>query len=313
MTSRDTALGVGAEFDLIRALRARWGDVAVGIGDDAAVLRPARGDSIVLTTDTAIEGVHFRREWLTWQEIGYRAVTAALSDLAAMAAAPLGVLVSFAFTDDARAAALEIADGVADATRAVDALILGGNVARSPTFSITVTAIGSVYSPLARSGGRPGDLLYVTGALGGPRAALRAWAENRGPDAPARARFARPSARIREARWLAERGAVAAIDISDGLAADATHLASASGCAVEVQAERVPRFAGASENDALSSGEEYELLVFARAPLPHQEFAERFQLPLTLIGRAVEGGCELRVTRDGKRVAGPEGYDHFSR
>src|SRR4051812_1740556 len=166
LMSRDTALGGGAEFDLIRAMRERWGDLAVGIGDDAAVLRPPRGESLVLTTDAAIADIHFKRAWLTWAEIGYRAVTAALSDLAAMAATPSGVLVSLALSPEALDGVSEIADGIGDAARSAGALILGGNVVRAATASITTTAVGAAFAPLARSGARPGDLLYVTGSLG---------------------------------------------------------------------------------------------------------------------------------------------------
>src|SRR5262245_66194458 len=92
--TRATAMGPGAEFDLIRKLVKGWGDVAQGIGDDAAAITPPRGEQLVASTDTALEGVHFRRAWLTPREIGYRAVAAALSDLAAMAATPIGLLVS---------------------------------------------------------------------------------------------------------------------------------------------------------------------------------------------------------------------------
>ena len=313
MKPTDTRLGPGAEFDLVRRLRARWADLAAGIGDDAAVLRAPRGEKLVLTTDASIEDVHFRNDWLGWGDIGYRAVTAAISDLAAMAAAPSAVLVSIALSPAALDAIDQLADGIGDAARASGALIVGGNIAHAAATSITTTAVGATYTPLERSGARPGDLLYVTGALGGPAAAIRAWRQNRQPAPELRARFARPTARVREARWLASRGAVAAIDISDGFAADIGHLAAASDVAIEVQVERIPVFAGATETDALGGGEEYELAVFARAPLPEAEFTARFGIPLTLVGRAVEGGTDVRLTRDDERVATPKGYDHLSR
>src|SRR5437667_11194522 len=102
MKGDGVALGPGDEFDLIRALKEAWGPLAPNIGDDAAVLRPPSGEQLVVSTDAALEDVHFRRAWLSLQEIGYRAVTAALSDLAAMAAAPLGVLISLELSPDAR-------------------------------------------------------------------------------------------------------------------------------------------------------------------------------------------------------------------
>lgn len=323
MPTADVSLGPGAEFDLIRRLRQHWGPLAVDLGDDASVLRVPRGDRVVVSTDTALENIHFRRDWLTLREIGYRAVTAALSDLAAMAALPAGVLVALQLppsSDVSEAGGregmlLELADGIADAVRAAGIVVLGGNLARSETLGITTTVVGSVYTPLTRAGARPGDLLYVTGALGGPGAALRMLANGGTPAANLRDRFARPAARLAEARWLAVRGATAGIDLSDGLASDAAHLAAASGVALEIPVERVPLVAGADAEDALSGGEEYELLVAARAALPDDEFSRRFGIALTPIGRVVEAGGPSGVTftRSGKRIAAPSGYDHFSR
>lgn len=306
-------LGQGTEFDLIRQLRDRWGVLAPNIGGDASVLRPPRGDQLVVSTDAALEDVHFRREWLSLREIGYRAVTAALSDLAATAATPHGTLISLQLSPEARDGLMELADGIADAVRAVDTIVLGGNLVRGDTLAITTTVVGSAFSPLTRKGARPGDLVYVTGALGGPGAALEALRSRKTLPLPLRERFAHPYARIAEARWLAARGAIAAIDISDGLASDAGHLAAASAVALEIQVERVPVIAGATQDDALAGGEEYELILIARTPFPEAEFVERFEIPLTAVGRVVEGGPEVRFSRGGTRVAAKTGYDHFSR
>jgi thiamine-monophosphate kinase len=306
-------LGAGREFDLIRQLRERWGTLAVGLGDDAAVITPVRGERMVLSTDTSLEHVHFEREWLSLAEIGYRATTAALSDLAAMAATPRGVLVSVQLTPHDVPRIIELADGIADAVRAAGTVILGGNLSRGDVLGLTMTVIGGAFAPLGRHGARPGDMLYVTGALGGPAAALRALTSGETPPAAVRARFARPAARIVEARWLAARGAIACVDISDGLAADAGHLAAANDAALEIAIDRIPVFAGVGVDDALAGGEEYELLLAARAPLPHAEFAERFGVALTAIGRVAESGKDVRLMRDGKRVAAPPGHDHFSR
>lgn len=307
------AMGAGAEFDLIRQMRERWGDLATYIGDDASALEVPRGERLLLSTDTSLEAVHFRREWLSPREIGFRSVTAALSDLAAMAATPLGVLVALQLTQDDRARIAELADGIGDAVRAANTRVVGGNVSRGDVLALTTTVAGSAYAPLARSGARPGDLLYVTGALGGPSAALAVLASGATLSAQLRDRFARPAVRVAEARWLATRGAVAAIDISDGLAGDATHLSAASDVALEITVERIPVFPGAREADAWAGGEEYELLLAARAALPEDEFAQRFGIALTPIGRAVEGPPGVRFTKNGKRVAAPTGYDHFSR
>ena len=312
-TEREIRLGPGTEFDLIRQLRDRWGSLAADIGDDAAALRVPRGELMLLSTDTALETIHFRRDWLSLTEIGYRAVTAALSDLAAMAATPQGVLIALQLSPEAREGLSELADGIADAVSVAKTRILGGNLSRASLLGLTTTVVGSAYAPLARTGARPGDHLYVTGALGGPAAAIAALEGANAVSAGLRERFARPRARIVEARWLAARGAVAAIDISDGLASDASHIAAASDVGLEIAAERVPVFDGATQRDALAGGEEYELLVVARAPLNEAEFAQRFSLPLTSIGRVIEGPAAVRFTREGKRVAAPPGHDHFSR
>ena len=307
------ALGPGREFDIIRMLANRWGPLARGIGDDAAMFRTPRGDQLVVSTDTALEGVHFRTGWLSQREIGYRAVTAALSDLAAMAAAPLGVLVSLQLARDVRAEINRLADGIGDAVRAAGTVILGGNITRGRALGITTTVIGSAFAPVERSGARPGDLLYVTGRLGGPAAALRALSARKRPAPAFRKRFAHPIARIAEARWLAARGMVAAIDISDGLVSDAGHLAAASTVGIELHALLVPVLPGAPPDDALSGGEEFELLVAARTPLPEAEFLGQFGIPLTRIGRVVEGPAVVRVVDGAKRIAARRGHDHFSR
>jgi thiamine-monophosphate kinase len=303
-------LGPGAEFDAIREMLARWGDRATGIGDDAAVLELPRGDKLVVSTDTAIENRHFKTRWLTPQDIGYRAVAAALSDLAAMAAAPVGVLVAIGAPESWRAKLGEIAEGIGSALDVAKTRIVGGNMSDADILSITTTVIGRAYSPLGRDGARRGDHLYVTGRLGGPDAALRRL-ESGEPAGVFHARFARPEPRIEEAQWLAERGASSCIDISDGLVADARHLASASGRALEIDSDRVPCIPGVAVELALESGEEYELLVTSRRDLDPIAFEAHFRVPLTRIGRVVDGPAgAVRVL--GALVANPRGHDHFS-
>lgn len=310
--SDDVALGRGREFDLIRLLRQRWGALAEGIGDDAAELPVPRGDQLLASTDAAVENVHFVRAWVSLEAVGYRAVTAALSDLAAMAARPAGVLVSLQLPspfDDADLAAL--ADGIGGAVRAVGTVIRGGNIAAADQLSITTTVLGTAHAPLRRSAARPGDFLYVTGALGAPAAAVRRFAAGVDPDPALRSRFEHPVARIREAEWLAARGAVAAIDISDGLGGDADHLATASGVALDLDLDRVPLVPGVDPDDVFG-GEEYELLLASRMELPAAEFTRRFDTPLSLVGRVREGSPSVTFSRRGARVAAPAGYDHLS-
>jgi thiamine-monophosphate kinase len=306
-----TALGPGGEFDAIRMLLARWGERAVGIGDDAAMLDVPRGEQLVVSVDSAVENEHFRREWLTPREIGYRAVTAALSDLAAMAAAPLGVLIALAVPLPWREHVLELGEGIGDAVARARTVIRGGNISAATELSITTSVLGSAFRPLVRSGARAGDLVYVTGALGAPHAALRLLGDGQSAG-PYRERLVRPVARLREARWLAQHGASACIDISDGLVGDLRHVAAASSVGITLDAARVPRVPGGEIEDALGGGEEYELIVTVPRAFDVAAFEQRFGIPLTEIGAvsAMRPG-EVRVI--GARVADASGHDHFSR
>lgn len=310
-----TALGPGGEFDLVRTLLQQWGAQAEGIGDDAAVVDIPAGERLVVSVDASVDRVHFRRDWMTPFDIGYRAATAALSDLAAMAATPRGLLVSLVIPDDARPLVGELADGIGDAARKAGTAIVGGDLSRGEELSISCTVLGSSSSPTRRSAVRAGDLLYVTGLLGGPAAALRAYREGRAPEPAARDRFLRPRARLAEARWLAQHGVQAMIDISDGLASELHHLAAASGVALRLDVERVPTLRGCSLADATRGGEEYELLVASPRPLDVDAFARTFALPLSEIGRARPAEApEVVAVRGstGTRVDLGKGHDHFS-
>jgi len=302
-------LGPGAEFDAIRAILRRLGPRAKGIGDDAAVLAVPRGDSLVVSVDSVVEGKHFGPGWLTPREIARRAVVAALSDLAAMAARPLGVLVAMVIPQAWRAELDSFTDGLADAVSNANTFVLGGNLSDGGELSITTTVLGSAFAPLARSSSRLGDRVYVTGRLGAPRAAIERLERGESPGI-FRERFANPAPRLDEARWLADRGASAAVDISDGLVADLGQLSAASGVLVSIDAARVPCFSDVNTDTALSSGEEYELIVTSPVAFDTAEFARRFSLDLTEIGRVAPGPAGVDVT--GARVAAVSGHDHFS-
>jgi thiamine-monophosphate kinase len=309
---RSLELGPGREFDAIRQMVARWSDRAIGIGDDAAVVDLPRGDALVASVDSAVEDVHFRRGWLTAPEIGYRAAAAALSDLAAMGASPLGMLLAIAVPDGWRRDLLQIAEGVGEVARRWGAPILGGNTTRGRELSITTTVLGTVYGPLTRDGVKPGDRLYVTGRLGASGAVVRALVANAEPNPRHREKFARPQPRVAEARWLAGMGATAAIDVSDGLVADLGHLAAASAVRIQVELDHIPVAEGVAPIDAAASGEEYELVVSTPEPLDLEAFIATFRLPLTPIAHAIAGDPGVEVRRKGHRVANPRGHDHFS-
>lgn len=314
--SRHLTLGPGNEFDAVRDLLTRWGTSAIGIGDDGAVLDVPTGSRLVVSTDSTVEDVHFRAEWLTPEEIGWRATMAALSDLAAMGAAPLGVLLALTVPARWRASLGAIAEGIGAAVSAQGAPIVGGDVTDGDRLALAITVLGHSPHPLSRAGAHAGDTLYVTGALGGPGAALTAWMRGGTPDDAARARFAHPEARIAAGLWLAAHGATAAIDLSDGLSGDVAHVAHASGVRCTISLDAVPCTAGVKVSDALVSGEEYELLVAAPA-LDVRAFAAAHRgLALTAIGRvqapAPGDGADVVGEQGGVRVALPRAHDHFA-
>ncbi|HYS61132.1 MAG TPA: thiamine-phosphate kinase [Gemmatimonadales bacterium] len=314
MRGRSLRLGRGGEFDRLRGIFAALGAAGRDLGDDCALLSVG-GRTLAISIDLSLEGVHFRTDWLALREIGWRATAAALSDLAAEGATPLGVLVSLGVPGNA-SPAVQIMAGVGAAARSVGASVLGGDLVRSPRYLVDVCVLGVARRPVRRSGARPGDGLWVTGRLGGAGLALAALRAGRGGRlAPAlRRRFARPTPRIAAGRWLARRGARAMIDISDGLAGDAGHLAAASGVGVSIELERVPCWPGVLPLEAVRSGEEYELLVamprrFGTASA--RAFGRATGLPLTRIGACTARRGE-RMTHDGRPITPPPGFDHFS-
>ena len=311
-------LGPGPEFDLIRRMLTEVSVghplVDVGAGDDCAMV-----DGFALSTDSAVEGVHFRRDWLSAGEIGYRAVAAAISDLAAIAAEPICVLASLVLPrSDAGDFAQELMRGAAEAARSAGATVAGGDTAKGVQLVVAITAIGKTDAPALRSHARVGDEVWVSGRLGGSAAAVHALLEARQPNAHARTRYAAPRPRISEAIWLRERSALhALLDLSDGLYGDLQHICAASDCGMLIDASAIPvdTDAGASFEQAVSGGEDYELAFTAPAgvldSLQH-EFTSTFGLDLTRIGVVHAGSGVQERTRDGRTQAvRVRGYQHF--
>ncbi len=333
-----TRLGPGREFRLIESILAdREGGerVRVGPGDDAAVL----DDGSIHSIDLAVEGVHFRFDWMTPEEAGFSTVAGALSDLAAMAAEPVGFLVSLGIPqkgggegkgedDGPGDLARSIMGGVRKAEKAFGAPLLGGDLTRSPgPVIIDVAVIGTVGSraPLLRSGAKTGDGLWVTGTLGEAATAIDCLRRGETPAPALLRRYRSPKPRIAEAIHLAETlGATAGLDLSDGLAGDAGHLAAASGVGIELEGHTLPLSRDAVEalgreravELALSGGDDYELLVALPDPISTEEvenFGKRFDLTLTRVGRVVEGsGVRIRTAPGAPaRPLARGGWDHF--
>ncbi|MGI8547036.1 MAG: thiamine-phosphate kinase [Gemmatimonadaceae bacterium] len=312
MYDREIAFGPGEEFRAIRRMIRRLGPLAAGIGDDAALIHVPRGNTLAMSADTSVENVHFKRDWLTPDEIGYRSATGALSDLAAVGASGVGMLVSLTVPHDARGMLDGIADGIARASRAAEVRVYGGDTTAGATLSLTFSVFGNTRDAMPRDAARAGDRVYVTGMLGGPAAAVTAFNAGIEPRPEWRDRFAQPRARLKEARWLAGRGARAAIDISDGLIGDAGHVAAASNVRIDLHLDRVPTVVGVTALDASRSGEEYELVVTSPIPIDTHAFAERFGITLSEIGVVKDGHPGVKTLLSGKVVTVPKaGFDHF--
>ena len=320
LTSRGEKLST--EELLIRSIESIWGGgsndaVVLAGGDDCAITRTAaQGEELLLTTDQLVENQHFIRGRHPFEALGAKALVRSLSDIAAMGGRPIYVLLSLVLPDWSVGSPLRAfvkgMRNAADIHDLPDLALIGGDVARGDLFTTNVTVVGVVPKgkALRRSGARPGDLVYVSGSLGGSLLGLQRLLAGK-VDMRNRAvrKHCLPTARIALGTFLRANGATATIDLSDGLSTDAARLAKAGGVAVRIEAERIPLFQGATVEDALASGEEYELLftVPPRIKLP----AEHDGVELTRVG-TVETGSGLRIERAGKTsVLKPSGFDHF--
>jgi|SRR5919109_46582 thiamine-monophosphate kinase len=263
------------EFGLLDELERRG--LARAIESDAA-----RVGDLVVTQDALVEDVHFRLEWMSWRDLGFRAAAVNLSDLAASGADPEGLIVSLGLPPELELATIvELYEGLNEP----GVPVLGGDATKADRIYLSVTALGRSPRVPGRSGARPGDVLVVTGPLGASGAAFREH------------RFIPPPIRIEEGKRLAA-VAHAMLDISDGLEQDAGHIARRSGCKLAIDLERVPLAEGVTTQD-LGFGEDFELLAATPDPLGFSQ-----------IGRCEEGeGVEIRW---GDRRVRLQGWDHFA-
>jgi thiamine-monophosphate kinase len=324
------------EFELLAKLRERLPPtghrVKVGSGDDSAVTVP--GGATATSVDAIVDGVHFRRGEAPPQAVGRKALATALSDLAAMGAEAGEAYVALGAPADLREVEFDaLLEGLLALAAETGTTLAGGDLTRAPTLTLAVTVVGHAAGAeelVLRSGARPGDLLVVTGELGGAAAGRLlldrpqlAEALTESTADRLRARQLDPTPRLRSGRALAVAGATAMIDLSDGLVGDALHVARAGGVALQIEAGSLPLAKGVAEvaaaagreplELAASGGEDYELLAALppeRLAAASERIAEEAETTLTAIGKVVVGeGVELRLPGGG--LLESQGYDHF--
>ena len=301
--------------------------IILGIGDDAALWQPSRSHRSVISTDMLVEGVHFRRDTMSLEDAGWRAMAAALSDLAAMGARPVLATVALGVPGaNAHEEIMELYRGIAAAAARFGITIAGGDLSRSDLVTLSVTVVGEVRNSRikTRTGAGPGDVLAVTGALGAARAGLelanrRGLTDGASSDAALQA-FRRPTPRIAEGRFLgASANVTALMDCSDGLPIDARRLCAASDCGAVLETipvadcarEAAQRLGEDPELFALGGGEDFELLVTVRSRAFRYlagRYEKRFKKKLLRVGALRKArGVEWRGT-----PADRLGWDHFA-
>jgi thiamine-monophosphate kinase len=309
-----------SESEMIRAIRERAmrkrGSVALGIGDDCAVLRPRSGEELVVTTDLSLEGTHFRREWHSARSVGHRCLARGLSDIAAMGAHPLAAFLSLAVPVETPQGWIdEFFDGFLALGDRYETTLAGGDVSQSQSGIVAdVMVIGSARRGRAvvRSTARVNDIIYVTGVFGGSAATLDMLLAGRQlPHSASTQRHFYPEPRVAVGAYLSKRKlARAMIDCSDGLSVDLAHICEESGVGAIVNRDLIPISAGATLDHALHGGEDYELIFTApqSAKVPVQIDC----VPITEIGWITrERGIYITDLRAKPQPLEARGWQHF--
>jgi thiamine-monophosphate kinase len=306
------------ELELIEAVKQALGPqpprVLTGPGDDASVVR---ADAVLATsTDTVVDGVHFSLATHSAADVGHKALATALSDIAAMGAGPGEAYVALVVPPDFTGA-LDLVGGMRKLAARHGVALAGGDVVSGPVLAVTVTVTGwsgAAERLVYRSGARPGDLLGVTGELGGSGAGLKLVnAGETEPEALVR-RHRRPEPLLAAGLALAAAGVTAMIDVSDGVATDAGHLARASGVLLEVRLDDLPVAAGVESAEfAATAGDDYELLFTAppgrRAAI--EQAAEATGTRVSWLGDVRPGGGLVEIRGAGGRLVDLSGYEHL--
>lgn len=313
------------EKALIARIRHRerlWPGIATGIGDDCAVLKVPAGHELLVTTDFSLENVHFRREWHPAESVGHRCLTRGLSDVAAMGGKPLAAFLSLALPKNLPQSWVDrFFDGFFDLANQHRVTLAGGDIAQSPQGILAdIMVVGSVPMGKAvrRSGAKHGDLIYVTGELGGAAQVLAELQRGRKQNLHKYPRHFFPQARLEVGQFLRANHLVSAmIDLSDGLSTDLSHICEESGVGVQIIEAAIPRAGSGQSKEkvalslALHGGDDYELLFTVR---PNKKMSRSIAgVPITQIGRVTREKQIVLVKGNGHSVKlQPSGWEHFA-
>lgn len=317
------------EFELIKRIRRRFPEF---LGDDCAVVQSDCDEKLLLTTDELVENVHFSRRYFSLSDLGYKAVSSACSDVAAMGGKAIGILTSLSLPNGfSKREITQLYDGIQTFCQPLNIKLLGGNITKSDCgIHIVTSVLGIASNPVFRCGAKPGDIIIVTGALGGSLSGFFMLSQGLGSEiSPLKRdllaiRHRKPRCRIEAGRLLASYRISAMIDISDGLFSDLCHIATESNVGFFVALERLPLFPGVKEIArikkihpailAARSGEEFELVFTAEPNIATQAakaLKDEFDVPTTVIGKVNKRG--KIVTLNKRRIGAEElaGWKHL--
>lgn len=294
--------------DITKNFKKYHQDIIAGIGDDAAVIKN-KNNYLLITTDTLVENDHFNLKWCTPQQVGKKSVEVNVSDIAAMGARPTYMLVSLVIKKNTDAHWVKrLYQGMKSACDKYKISLVGGDTTHGTVIMINITLLGKTKKPILRRDAKINDLICVTGQVGGSQAGLKLLRKNKKLPGLLKRKHLEPKARL-DVSGIIARFANAMIDVSDGVASEVKHVCQQSKKGAVVWAEKIPVCPGANLKDALSGGEDFELLF--TAPQKNLNKLKKKEVDFTVIGKIQEQKNGIYLFFNCNRMKMPGGYDHF--